>query len=381
MREETLLRDILDYDLLQEHLANGVVRRQEHPLYPELHIYNYSEKAAFDRIWDNVTNVCRGLITATQDGREWIVARGFNKFHNLNTEWMPETLEANLPNEVPEITAKLDGSLGIMYFWNGYFRIATRGSFNSDQAIWATRQLHKHLALHGLYYAPSSLEKTPIFEIIYRENRIVVDYDFEDLVLLGIIDNATGAESPRNKVEQFARDNNFRLVEKFNKTLAECAAENIPGEEGYVLTYPSTGLKVKVKFEDYVRLHRIVTGLNPRSIWEMLAENQNEAVDTLMEDPKMPDGFKVWFADWVNQLRSQFKQIEDRATYVFLRRPMMGDDLGPTLYRKQTALYFQKEAPKLCSVLFAMLDGKDYKKVIWKSIEPAGNATFKKEGE
>jgi len=33
-----------------------------------------------------------------------------------------------------------------------------------------------------------------LFEIIYKENRIVCDYDFEDVVLLGIINTKTGSE-------------------------------------------------------------------------------------------------------------------------------------------------------------------------------------------
>jgi len=214
-----------------------------------------------------------------------------------------------------------------------------------------------------------------------KTNRIVVDYHgLESLICIGII-NEDGTEETRDFVENWTKFNNFPIVQKFDKTLAECASENISGEEGYVLTYPSTGLKVKVKFEEYVRLHRIVTGLNPRSIWEMLAEGQDEAVDLLMRDGKMPSGFRTWFADWVYQLRDKYRAIDQRAAHVFMGRPWRGDDLGPALFRKQTALYFQSKAKDLCSVLFAMLDGKDYKKVIWKIIEPAGNATFKKDGE
>ena len=35
---------------------------------------------------------------------------------------------------------------------------------------------------------------TPLFEIIYPENRIVVKYDFEGLVMIGIVDIQTGYE-------------------------------------------------------------------------------------------------------------------------------------------------------------------------------------------
>ena len=56
------LKDVLPLELLLSHLANGVIRRQSHPKFPELYVYNYTEQAAFDRVWDAASNVCRGLI-------------------------------------------------------------------------------------------------------------------------------------------------------------------------------------------------------------------------------------------------------------------------------------------------------------------------------
>ena len=61
------LKDIMSLDLLAKHIEDGVVRKQVHPQYPDtLYILNYSEQAQFGRIWDEVTNKCRGLIVAKQ---------------------------------------------------------------------------------------------------------------------------------------------------------------------------------------------------------------------------------------------------------------------------------------------------------------------------
>ncbi|HRF99146.1 MAG TPA: hypothetical protein PLZ51_28235, partial [Aggregatilineales bacterium] len=74
---------------------------------------------------------------------------------------------------------KMDGSLGILYRWQGAYYIATRGNFDSDQAIWATIFLRTHYDLHNL-----ADEYTLLFEIIYPDNRIVVNYgQRQDLVL------------------------------------------------------------------------------------------------------------------------------------------------------------------------------------------------------
>jgi RNA ligase len=384
------LQDILDYNLLQEHLKNGVVRRQVHPQYPELYILNYTEVAQYDRIWDSVTNVCRGLIVAD----DIVVARGFNKFHNLNTEYVPETMEANLPGDVPLVTEKLDGSMGILYYWDNQIWVATRGSFASDQAKWATAWLRERETENLRHYLTVGDDHTLVTEIIYPENRIVVDYDYAGLILTGCIEIETGKEVDRSVLEEIGEAIGIPAVKRFDKSLAECAGENETNAEGYVLTYPSTGLKVKVKFEEYVRLHRILTGLNPRAIWEMLvppemlvrqqvtdttvAEKRRASVDSILADPKMPVGFIEWFGGWVNHLRSEYKRIESEALAVFNKRPA---GLGG-VDRKTLALYFKAAAPELASICFALLDGKDYEHIIWKQLKPRGDAeTYKRDGE
>jgi hypothetical protein len=356
--------------LFKQMLDTGYIRSQVHPKYPELVIFNYTEAAQFDRVWNAATNVCRGLIVKLDgnmlDENAEVVARPFNKFHNLNTEYAPETMEANLPNEAPLVTTKLDGSMGVVYFYDGQWWVATRGSFDSDQARWATEWYRAR-------YEPSwPGGVTPVCEVIYAANRIVVDYDFEGLVLLSMIENATGRELPRVDVELWAETNGLDVVPKFNKTLAECAAENTSNEEGYVLTY-SNDVKVKVKFEEYVRLHRILTGLNPKTVWEMLSQGQSEAIEKLLNDPKMPVTFVAWLREVASELTAKYAEIDREAQAVFAARPA-----SPV--RKDQALYF-KNTPNLCSVLFAMLDGKQYAGIIWDRIKPKILKTFKKDGE
>jgi RNA ligase len=188
-------------------------------------------------------------------------------------------------------------------------------------------------------------------------------------------------------MEIYARHIGIPAVTKFEKTLAEAAADKKDNAEGYVLTYPSTGLKVKVKFEEYVRLHRILTGLNPKAIWEMLALNQGDAVDSILNDTKMPSGFIEWFGGWVGKLRGEYAEIVKQATEVYDGRPD-GCAVGAggledvRLWRKAMAAYFTK-TPRLASVLFSMLDGKSYSEVVWKMLKPRGDdiTTFKKDGE
>src|SRR5689334_6486551 len=93
----------------------------------DLILFNYSQMAQFQRRWNWFERNSRGLILNVKTGE--VVARPFAKFFNYGEE-MPAD-----DNEIVSITEKMDGSLGILYREDGQFKIATRGSFISDQAI------------------------------------------------------------------------------------------------------------------------------------------------------------------------------------------------------------------------------------------------------
>lgn len=149
-----------------------------------MYIYNYSQKAQYERVWNEWTLACRGLIL---DGDFKIVARPFQKFFNLG-----EHENQVIPNESFEVFEKMDGYLGILYWLDKKPHIATRGSFASEHALVATEMLHTQYADVIPLLEKS---KTYLFEIIYPENRIVLDYVNErKLVLLAIVDTEIGVE-------------------------------------------------------------------------------------------------------------------------------------------------------------------------------------------
>jgi hypothetical protein len=73
----------------------------------------------------------------------------------------------------------MDGSLGILFYYRGEWVVTTRGSFTSDQAIRAKKILDEKYNLDLFNW-----KHTYLFEIIYPENRIVVRYDYEDLIFI-----------------------------------------------------------------------------------------------------------------------------------------------------------------------------------------------------
>lgn len=114
---------------LQAAVDAGLVSCRKHPT-DELWILNYTPECQFSKSWSDVTLRCRGLIV---DAEGTVVARPFRKFFNLSEHDSPEL--PDVPYGSP-FTAyeKMDGSLGVIFHYNNKWQIATRGSFESEQA-------------------------------------------------------------------------------------------------------------------------------------------------------------------------------------------------------------------------------------------------------
>ncbi|MCA6574594.1 MAG: RNA ligase [Pseudanabaena sp.] len=332
-------------------ILEGYITKRPHSS-GELFIYNYTAKAQYDHLWTPETMQCRGLIL---DHHGVITARPLIKFFNLQEH------QASLPAEPFEVYEKLDGSLGILYWYQDQPYIASRGSFNSDQAIKANQ------ILYCLYADAISLldrSLTYLFEIIYPANRIVVDYgDYEALVLLAVIETASGREYA---IEDF-QHLGFPIAKKYDglKDLESITKLNEQNQEGFVIRFES-GLRLKFKFADYVKLHRVLTQVTSKVIWEMLRDQI--PFEDILEH--VPDEFYDWVKETKAMLLGQYQQIEDQAKEDFERIVSIVDRHD----RKETAKHFL--ACQNHTILFSMLDGKDYSDYIWRTIKPAHEKPF-----
>mgnify|MGYP003327704585 CR=1 FL=1 len=345
-----LLDELLDRERLDWMVKERYVNVQTHPTIDGYRIWNYGQKTQFDRFWNDVTRACRGLIT---NGDDVVIARPFAKFFNL-------TELDSVPEGPFTVQEKMDGSLGIGYpLPDGGVAIATRGSFDSEQARWATSWLNGDT--RSAEFVRSSIKNghTPLFEIIYPSNRIVVDYGFRnDLTYLTSIDIATGSDVVANlewcgPSAPFYDGLDLETVTSMNRGNAE----------GFVLRW-DCGTRAKVKHEDYVRLHRLLTGVNARTIWELLSNHQS--VEKLLD--VVPDEFYRWVQRIVSELNNAFTEIEKVALAEF-------DYVPRDVSRKE-----QAEHIKGCtypSILFSMLDGKNYAQAIWRMIRPEASLPFK----
>ena len=120
-------------EILNKYYEEGLVYKQVHPTLP-LTIWNYSEKVQYENLWNEITLQTRGLVT---DDKGNVVARPYRKFFNMEER-------KHTPTPDFEVYDKLDGSLGILFNYEGEWVFATRGSFNSDQSVKGLELLQKY---------------------------------------------------------------------------------------------------------------------------------------------------------------------------------------------------------------------------------------------
>lgn len=388
----------VDLNEIENRIAAGLIRRQWTDD-KTLMILNYTTKCSLERAWDEYTILTRGLIL-TAAGT--VHARSFSKFWNVG-ELPGPTLE-QLPVEIPVITRKLDGYLGVAYWHRGQVKIASRGSFTSEYAEWATHWLrNKITVMHGVQllkrfdeaYSPvRGGDFTFNFEILHPK-RIVCRRDWTGLILLAAIDNETGrAEAHQDLVDVWEKQVGLPVVEQFvARTIPECVAltKTIKGfdEEGYIAYFPIADVRTKLKGDDYCRIHRIATKLTRRRIWELMSsanlnapESMAAAAVRVNEVRKaMPEEYSKWVLDTEVHLWTDYK-----AAFAVYESEARDWRLSYSiLSRKDLAEKLQESVPGAWNLILALLDGTKYARVvknnIWKSLRPEHEPAIIQDGE
>jgi len=350
------LEKLLDIEKLNEQVRDGYISVRAHPKLP-LRIYNYSSQCTFENKWSLESCICRGLIVDSNDN---VVSRPIAKFFNLGQtgpllvrDWFlrdergenkgvvkDQTIDpayllecARLFKNPITITRKLDGWAGISWHYEGIYGVASRGSFDSPGAQYATEKVQKFVK-YGAFADFLPEDTTLFFEIISKVTKVVVPYNFEGLVLIAAIANETGEELEYPELEAFhkqlnsyAKDRDWcRLVPKFDMSVEECMADKDMTEEGYVTAVHRPHLppvRAKIKLAEYCRLHRIVTGVTPQKIWNELSDpmspwiSHNSKKDwttgEIKVDMSVPKEFGEWVYQWQVKITGVFHEKLVRA--------------------------------------------------------------------
>ena len=311
--------------------------------------YVYMDNKTFDR---PELMECRG-IKFCRDGL--ILARPFRKFFNYGEQG------SDLPFHRPHvITDKLDGSMIHPVIIDGRLYMHTRKG-HTDVA----KKAERFILSSGRGYSEFCIRAlkdgwTPIFEYVGPENRIVVRYDEEDLVLLAMRHTITGNIMGYFDLLESADAFDVPVVTpatapRLSKEVFVEHARTLEDAEGYVV-YFDNGYMVKIKADDYVLKHRALDDMNSKKkVVALCAQGfMDDVLPTLDEADRLD---LLGFNDGVQAEITRYSGTAMTLAQKVIRGDMERKDFA--------AAMAEQDVPRwLIGVAFGIMDGKDPRKMV-----------------
>lgn len=372
MKHKNILKNIPTIEILEEYVKLGKLSCSK---LDYLRLYNYTKNVVYNREWDDVTTIARGLIIDSRDNS--VAAISLPKFFN----WQEYGVDVVIPEGKPDVaTIKEDGSLGISYYYMGELRWATRGSFYSEHAAAAQEMWDRN-------YSHIKVPKnwTLIAEIIHPISENVVHYDFEDLILLGIRNIETGEDYSYDHVLAWGTKVGMKVVEKAENDfeLLKAQASKLDSQhEGFVLRWGD--LRIKVKGQAYCEVARILQGLTDRAVADYWYFG-------LSAPTGIPEENREWFDAKYSEMDSEVEalRISVEALYQATHEKVSAE-LDPLLpassqvreYRKQFVSSLNKK-DRLFSLVMSLVSEQqpDYKLDVYRHHFPGTRPRIQTDSE
>ena len=234
-------------------------------------IYDGEIEASGEDLWDRYNGFyreCRSVVIDVVN--DCIILSPFSKFFNINE--LEETSLENIQKRIDhantiEFSDKLDGSMQSARWYNNKIIMAGSQAINPANS-WRLQDGYRMLNENPRY--KEMLKKNPnftfIFEYISLKDAHVVKYtkEQEGLYLIGVRNVLDGRECNYKSVIDIANKFNIPTTKLFDKTLEKVMSElddkSSDEAEGFVINID--GYKVKLKYNDYVHIHKALSKLS-----------------------------------------------------------------------------------------------------------------------
>lgn len=249
-----------------------------------------------------IVKEARGLIL--EDGTWNVVAYPFKRFFNYG-----EPNAAAIDWTSARVQTKEDGSLIKVYFYNGEWKVGTSGTIDAEDAELNSlyysnfRQLFDFAAKNsGFDYDKLDPHFTYIFELLSPVNQIVCPQTKTRIVHIGTRDNRTceevevdiGVEKPKEWKLSSLEDCIVK-AKQFDYT-----------QEGFVVRDRYYN-RIKVKSEDYVRVHRLSNNNNITLEKGIELVRNNETLEFLTYFPK--------YKNYLNDINTALVTLSHKIKY------------------------------------------------------------------
>lgn len=333
------------YNLLQKDPYNLLIK--EDTDYPNVYLFKYNQYES-----DMNQQICqnaRGIILEIIDDSVKILCHSFDKFFNYGE---PQGQDALNKFDWQDYTfqEKRDGSLLRIWYYNNKWNVSTSGTIDAYKATVDIPGCPCNSFGDMFTYIFDSygedtynLDKhfTYSFELTSPDNKIVVDYEENELTLIGMRDNILNIELSPKENNPFT---NISTAKIFNFTTLDQALEDINNKsnfEGLVLCDYHFN-RVKIKSDEYLTLARITDGISSdRGILKLILEDMID--DVIGKAPSIipkVDIIKTYLSNEINNIKETLNSVDF------------------ALSKKEVALQF-KDSP-YSSFVFRKYDYPDY---------------------
>lgn len=303
--------------------------------------YVYNSRDTFN---NDFARECRGIKFCSTTGR--ILARPYGKFHNLGEceGWRTEDVDLTKPHVVLD---KLDGSMvhTMIRPETGAMHLMTRMG-ESLQALAAFAfLLGKATYGNGIIeLAKSHPTKTFIFEYVGPNNRIVIPYEKEELIMTAIRDIYTGEYTTMGMMTALAAEYNIPVVQEYTGFADGYLPLHVACDdekEGCVVRFDS-GAMVKIKSEIYVRKHK------SKELTETVKGVVQLLVDGTLDDviPQLEESIVCRINDYERAFFDRLGQLHEGLRHILSGTKHME--------QKEFALHIQATYPKVTQKLLFM---------------------------
>ena len=292
---------------------------------------------------NEIVRECRGLII---DKNLVPVCAPFYKFGNYG-----EPYADNIDWSTAKVEEKIDGSLIKVWNYGGKWIVSTNATIFADKAKIGSEDENMSNTVYnnygklfeaaavksGLDFNSLNPQYTYMFELVSPYNRVVVPYESIDIYHIGTRDNISLKELEVDigvkKPKTYQCNNLDDLIEMASK-LRYC-------EEGYVVK-DANYKRIKVKSPAYVAVSNLISGMNEKSMLELLRKNE-------------ADEFLTYFPEYKLDIENLKRKIDSLVEYL---NSVIQEKIAPIHYETRKDFAEMATKTKYSAFFFIYYDGK-----------------------
>ena len=301
---------------------------------------------------------CRGLKFDRETGQ--VIARPYHKFFNVNER--AETAVAGLSLDQPHhILEKLDGSMIHAVPVGREFRFCTKMGI-TDVSMGAEAFVARNPNIYQLVRDLYGLGLTVIFEWCSPQQRIVIDYHHDQLIITAVRENVSGQYWTYDQLLAVGTEYGVPVVGALAGSMSnmESLIEHTRGlenAEGYVVRW-ANGHMTKIKADHYVLLHRTKDQIRQeKNVIDLIVNEKSDDLKPMLDAVDLENfvRFETEFWQGVAQVCLELESVYRSGDQYENRRDFAVE-------------FVQKQPAHLRPLLYELRNGREVRAVVVNSI-------------